>query len=103
MYVYIMYMYILKPSFVVLNFVYLLIITVSPSPSSLQEIVPQSASSAVLDLFVPRNELEERKREAEALPKLNIDKLDCQWLQVHVHYLRNFSLKHTCTLYVCMT
>ena len=62
-------------------------IALSLSPSPLQEIVPQSASSAVLDLFVPRSELEERKREAEALPKLNIDKLDCQWLQVHVYYI----------------
>ena len=57
-------------------------LSLSPSLPPSQEIVPQSASSAVLDLFVPSTELEEKKREAEALPKLNITKLDCQWLQV---------------------
>ena len=35
-----------------------------------------------LELFVPPSEIEVKKREAEALPKLNITKIDCQWLQV---------------------
>ena len=47
----------------------------------LQDIIPHS-SSGVVELFVPPSELEVKKREAEALPKLNITKIDCQWLQV---------------------
>lgn len=34
------------------------------------------------ELFVPASQLETALREAEDLPKLNITKLDCQWLQV---------------------
>ena len=47
-----------------------------------QGIIPTSAMSSVLDLFVAEKDLPQAKREAEILPKLNISKLDCQWLQV---------------------
>ena len=47
----------------------------------LQEIVPHS-SSGVVELFVSPSEVEVKKRKAEAMPKLNITKIDCQWLQV---------------------
>lgn len=41
-----------------------------------------SALSGVEELFVPESKLSAALAEAEALPKLAITKLDCQWLQV---------------------
>lgn len=44
--------------------------------------IPPSALDSVDELFVPASQLASAKEEAENLPKLNITKLDCQWLQV---------------------
>lgn len=45
-------------------------------------IVSQSVCDNVEDLTVPEELLEDAKKEAESLPKLEITKLDLQWLQV---------------------
>ena len=42
---------------------------------SVQGIVPQSASNAVKELFVPENEVQVAKAEAEKLPALEITKV----------------------------
>ncbi|NXN06646.1 PAPS2 synthase, partial [Indicator maculatus] len=47
-----------------------------------QNIVPQSSVKDVLELFVPENELERVRAEAETLPCLQITEVDLQWLQV---------------------
>ena len=44
--------------------------------------IPSSALDSVDELFVPISQLPIVQKEAENLPKLNITKLDCQWLQV---------------------
>ena len=44
--------------------------------------IPSSALNGVQDLFVQPSKLEAALKEAEELPKLTINKLDCQWLQV---------------------
>ncbi len=44
--------------------------------------MPQSASASVVELFVPEDRVEEAQKEASELPKLEISKLDTQWLQV---------------------
>ena len=59
-----------------------------------QNIVPQSASMAVLELFVPPNKLEETKEEASQLPKLEITKLDTQWLQVSGNVTRFWNYRN---------
>ncbi|XP_054030721.1 bifunctional 3'-phosphoadenosine 5'-phosphosulfate synthase 2 [Dryobates pubescens] len=47
-----------------------------------QNIVPRSSVQDVLELFVPENELDRVRAEAETLPCLEITELDLQWLQV---------------------
>ena len=42
-----------------------------------------SAVDIVTDLTVPKELLADAKVEADTLPKLEINKLDLQWLQVH--------------------
>jgi len=46
------------------------------------EILPRSAVEKVVDLTVPEESLPEAVAEAETLPKVEIDKLDLEWLQV---------------------
>jgi len=45
-------------------------------------IVPRSAVEKVCDLTVPEEKLEEAVAEAESLPKVEVGKVDMQWLQV---------------------
>jgi len=45
-------------------------------------IIPRSAVEKVMDLTVPENKLEDALAEAETLPKVEVSKLDMQWLQV---------------------
>lgn len=45
-------------------------------------IVPRGAVNTVRELFVPASRREEAKREAEALPSVQITRLDLQWTQV---------------------
>lgn len=45
-------------------------------------ILPRSAVEKVIELTVPEEQLEEAILEAESLPKVEISKLDMQWLQV---------------------
>uniref|UniRef100_A0A4W3K5W5 3'-phosphoadenosine 5'-phosphosulfate synthase 2a n=1 Tax=Callorhinchus milii TaxID=7868 RepID=A0A4W3K5W5_CALMI len=45
-------------------------------------IVPAAANEEVRELFVPENKLDLAQAEAESLPKLQITKLDLQWVQV---------------------
>jgi len=45
-------------------------------------ILPRSAVEKVIDLTVPEEQLSEAIVEAESLPKVEISKLDMQWLQV---------------------
>ncbi|NWY05829.1 PAPS2 synthase, partial [Nothoprocta ornata] len=47
-----------------------------------QNIVPQSSIKDVLELFVPENKLDFVRAEADALPAVEITKLDLQWVQV---------------------
>ncbi|XP_064614710.1 bifunctional 3'-phosphoadenosine 5'-phosphosulfate synthase-like isoform X3 [Liolophura sinensis] len=47
-----------------------------------KEILPSAVKNNVRELMVPENRVEAAKAEAEALPALNITKLDMQWLQV---------------------
>ncbi|XP_068957897.1 bifunctional 3'-phosphoadenosine 5'-phosphosulfate synthase 2 isoform X2 [Petaurus breviceps papuanus] len=47
-----------------------------------QTIVPPSATKGIHELFVPENQLDEARAEAEKLPSLLITKLDLQWVQV---------------------
>ncbi|XP_069124380.1 bifunctional 3'-phosphoadenosine 5'-phosphosulfate synthase-like isoform X2 [Argopecten irradians] len=46
------------------------------------EVVPSSAVNTVHELFVPENQVEKVRAEAENLPSLEITKLDKQWTQV---------------------
>merc|ERR1719268_25648 len=46
------------------------------------DIVPRRAVEKVIDLTVPEDSLASAIAEAERLPKVEISKLDCQWLQV---------------------
>ena len=45
-------------------------------------IVPSTAINEVQELFVPEEQLEEKKKEAESLNIVDIDKLHLQWVQV---------------------
>lgn len=45
-------------------------------------ILPLSAVKKVMELTVPESELETKVAEAERLPKVEVNKLDMQWLQV---------------------
>jgi len=45
-------------------------------------ILPRSAVEKVIELTVPDNKLEAARAEAETLPKVEITKLDMEWLQV---------------------
>jgi len=45
-------------------------------------LLPRSAVEKVIDLTVPENKLHEIMTEAETLPKIEISKLDMEWLQV---------------------
>ncbi|CAG2213217.1 PAPSS [Mytilus edulis] len=45
-------------------------------------VVPSTAVRSVKELFVQENQLEAAKAEAEALPCMEINKLDTQWVQV---------------------
>jgi len=45
-------------------------------------IVPRSAVEVVEELFVPENQLDNIRKEAEVLPYVDITKLDLQWVQV---------------------
>lgn len=47
-----------------------------------QGIIPSAAMDGVEELFVSPASLPAAQKEADSLPKLNISKLDCQWLQV---------------------
>ncbi|KAM6347358.1 LOW QUALITY PROTEIN: bifunctional 3'-phosphoadenosine 5'-phosphosulfate synthase 2 [Alca torda] len=47
-----------------------------------QNIVPRGSVRDVLELFVPENKLQSARAEAEALPSVEITKLDLQWVQV---------------------
>lgn len=44
--------------------------------------IPPVADSAVLELFVPPEQLATVREEASTLPQLSLTKLDTQWLQV---------------------
>jgi len=45
-------------------------------------VVPLTVINEVSELFVPRDELEKYKEEAETLKSINISKIDMQWVQV---------------------
>lgn len=45
-------------------------------------IIPRSANDKVEELFVPADEVEEAKAEAETLPSVEITEVDLQWVQV---------------------
>ncbi|XP_019339831.2 bifunctional 3'-phosphoadenosine 5'-phosphosulfate synthase 2 isoform X2 [Alligator mississippiensis] len=47
-----------------------------------QNIVPNTAIRNVLELFVPENKIDMARAEANALPAVEITKLDLQWVQV---------------------
>ena len=53
--------------------------------------MPRSAVEKVIELTVSEANLTRAIDEAEKLPSVEITKLDCQWLQVHM----------TCTEHVC--
>ena len=50
--------------------------------SIFQGIIPHSANDSVTELFVPDDELVAAKILASSLPKVEINKLDMQWVQV---------------------
>ena len=47
-----------------------------------QGIIPRSANDKVTELFVPADEVEEAKAEAENIPSVEISEVDLQWVQV---------------------
>lgn len=53
----------------------------------LQHIIPIDSKQTLEELFVSPERLEEVMEEAEEMPKLTINKLDLQWVQVGISFL----------------
>ncbi|KAL5018835.1 hypothetical protein ScPMuIL_004557 [Solemya velum] len=47
-----------------------------------RDIIPENAVNTVKELFVPENNIDTAKAEAETLPTISINKMDLQWTQV---------------------